>query len=97
MNLFSTESTAFKFFYSATRQVDGLKLTLVSEDFTLKELDRLYASKSTGSEKIPARFVKEVASVLNSPIIHVVNFSIETGIVPKELKSARLVPIHKKK
>ena len=43
-----------------------------------------------------ARFVKDAASVLIKPITHIVNLSIQTGIVPCELKNATVVPIFKK-
>ena len=71
-------------------------LILVSEDFILKELCKLNPSKSTGLDKIPARFVNDAASVLSKPITHIINLSIEQNVVPNDLKSARVIPLFKK-
>ena len=53
-------------------------------------------SKGRGTDNIPARFVKDAASVLIKPICHIVNISIDQSIVPNELKNARAVPVFKK-
>ncbi len=57
---------------------------------------KLNASKSTGIDGIPARFVKDGASVLKIPVTFIVNMSIDSGVVPDEMKSARVGPIYKK-
>ena len=74
----------------------NLCLTPVNEDFIYKELCKLNPSKSTGTDNIPARFVKDAASVFKKPIGHIINFSIEKNVVPKDLKNARVVPLFKK-
>ena len=72
-------------------------LTPVNDNFIYKELCKLNPSKSTGTDNIPARFVKDAASVLTKPICHIVNLSFDQSIVPNELKNARVVPLFKKK
>ena len=57
---------------------------------------KLNPSKSTGTDNIPARFVKDAASVFKKPIGHIINLSIEKNVVPKDLKNARVVPLFKK-
>ena len=57
---------------------------------------KLNPSKSTGTDNIPARFVKDAASVLTKPIVHIINLSIEQNVVPNDLKNARVVPLLKK-
>ena len=57
---------------------------------------KLNFSKGTRSDNIPARFIKDAASVLIKPVTDIVNLSIQTGIVPCELKNARVVPLFKK-
>ena len=86
----------FKSFIFKNVQLDQFSLTPVTEDFIYKELCRLNPSKSTGTGHIPARFVKDAASVLTKPITHIVNVSIENNSVPCELKTARVVPFFKK-
>ena len=97
-NLFDTGSYKFRDFYQNRNvQQDGFALTSVGEDFIYKELCKLSSSKGTGSDNIPARFVKDAASVLKKKtVIHIVNLSIQTGIVPCELKNARVVLLFKK-
>ena len=96
-NLFDTESCKFRDFYQNRNVLqDGFVLTSVGEDFIYKELCKLNSSEGTGSDNIPARFVKDAASVLIKPVNDIVNLSIQTGIVPCELKNARVVPLFKK-
>ena len=68
----------------------------VEEEFIFKELCKLNSSKGTGSDNIPARFVKDAAAVLTKPITYIVNLSIRSGSVPGTSKDARVVPLFKK-
>ena len=52
--------------------------------------------KETGLDGIPARFVRDSASIIVCPLSHVINLSLLQGIVPDGLKSARVVPLFKK-
>ena len=74
---------------------DEFMLIPVNDDFIYKELCKLNPSKSTGTDNIPARFVKDAASVFKKPIGHIINLSIETNVVPKDLKNAWVVPLFK--
>ena len=56
----------------------------------------LSPSKSTGTDNIPARFVKDAASILAQPILHITNLSFEQNTVQNDLKSAIMVPLLKK-
>ena len=68
----------------------------VTESFVFKELSKLNATKSTGLDGIPSKFVKDSACVLKIPITFIINMSIDSGIVPDDMKSARVSPIYKK-
>ena len=97
LDLFDTGSCKFRDFYqNRNGQQDGFALTSVGEDFVYKELCKLNSSKGTGSDNIPPRHVKDATSVLIKPVTHIVNLSIQTGIVPCELKNTRVVPVFKK-
>ena len=97
LNLFHTESSTFQNFYKGKNvKDDEFMLIPVNEDFIYKELCKLNPSKSTGTDNIPARFVKDAASVFKKPIGHIINLSIEKNVVPKDLKNARVVPLFKK-
>ena len=77
-------------------QQDGFVLTSVGEDFIYKELCKLNSSEGTGSDNIPARFVKDAASVLIKLVIDIVNLSMQTGIAPCELKMLELFSFSRK-
>lgn len=96
-NLYSVNSETFLNFYKK-KNPDGSKFALhtVSEDFVYKELCKLKSSKSTGLDSIPARFLKDGASFLKLPVTYIINVSITGGVVPGELKSARVKPLFKK-
>ncbi len=96
-NIFSTNSSKFKEFYTL-RNPDSNKFTLhtVSEDFVYKELTKLIPTKSTGLDNIPARFLKDAASFLKIPVAYIINSSITSNEVPQELKRARVKPLFKK-
>ena len=47
-------------------------------------------------EDLSARFIKDGARVIAPMITHIVNMSIRQGIIPDDLKRARVIPIHKK-
>ena len=53
-------------------------------------------SKSTGTDNIPARFVKDAASILAQPILHIINLLFEQNTAPNDFKCARVVPLLKK-
>ena len=53
-------------------------------------------NKATVLDSLPARFVKDSACVTAKIITHIVNLSITCGTFPKDLKTAWMVPLHKK-
>lgn len=71
-------------------------LSQVDEDVVQNLLKKVNSCKSTGLDKLPAKFIKEAAPVITRPLTHIINLSIKSGQVPDDMKSARVVPIHKK-
>ena len=53
------------------------------------------AGKSAGYDNIPMSIIKRSIGSISSPLTHIINLSIIHGIVPDELKIARVVPIFK--
>ena len=72
---------------------NNYSFSIVSEKKILKCLGRLGAKKATGLDGIPARFVRDSASIIACPLRRVINLSLIQGIVPDDLKSSRVVPI----
>ena len=50
---------------------------------------------SCGSDQIPAKFLKAAVDHITSPIVHLINSSIDCCIFPDLWKTARIVPIPK--
>lgn len=85
-----------KFYRLKGVKPNDCSFSIVSENKVLKCLNKLGAKKATGLDGIPARFVRDSASIIACPLRHVINLSLIQGIVPDDLKSARVVPLFKK-
>ena len=95
--MFDYNSEAFKEFYdSKNPEGKTFYLKQVPEYFVFKELLHLNASKSTGLNGIPAKFLKDGNEVLKLPITWIINLSISDNAVPSEMKLARVKPPYKK-
>ena len=75
---------------------NGFHLFQVTEDSVLKHLSKLNSSKATGLDQLSPKFLKDGAELISSPLAHIVNLSLSSGIIPNDLKYARVTPIHKK-
>ena len=53
-------------------------------------------NKATGLDGISVRFVKDGRPAISVLITHIINVFIGTGVIPEQLKLARVVPLHKK-
>ena len=85
-----------KFYKDKGVNFNSFHLEEVTENSVLKHLKNLKVSKSTGCDKISARFLKDAASVIVTPLTHIINISLMNGLVPDEFKTARVVPLYKK-
>ena len=68
----------------------------VSKDHVLKIIKSISPNKATGLDSLPAKFIRDAATEIVSPLTHNINLSLFHGAVSAELKSARLVPLYKK-
>ncbi|XP_071959767.1 uncharacterized protein [Antedon mediterranea] len=94
-SLYGTQSELFQSFYQG-KITNRFFLSTIDDKFIEDQLNGLNATKSTGLDNIPARFLKDGASVLKQPIMHIVNLSIINGIVPDDFKVAKVKPLFKK-
>lgn len=90
------ENFVFNFYSSKGVKRDTFSFSIVSESKVLKYLNNLCPNKATGLDGIPSRFIKDSAQIIAGPLAHIINLSIIQGVVPDDLKSARVVPIYKK-
>ena len=72
----------------------GLVSVIVNQVSSI--LNSISASKAACLIELPARLIKD-GSVIAKPLTHIINLSITTGIIPGDLKVARVVPLYKKK
>ena len=95
--VFDTGSQKFKDYYLSKGIVPkSKKIFQVSEEFVYKELCKLNVTKSTGIDGFKPKFLKDGADIIKGAVTHIINLSLETGIVPNELKSAIVKPLYKK-
>ena len=86
--MFSVASSTFQDYYGSKLTISNkLHLSHVCEEFVEKELLGLNPSKSTGLDNIPARFLRDGASILKSPHTHIINLSITSVIVPDDFNA----------
>ncbi len=96
-NKFSTDTPTFQNYYTNKGLFPSrFTLTTVPTNFTLRELTKFKTNKSTGPDKLPARFLKDGARIIAEPLTHIITISIMTDTVPEELKEALVKPIYKK-
>ena len=68
----------------------------ITEDEVIEIIKNLAANKSPGHDHIPILIIKKQANELSITLTYIFNLSLKNGIVPDQLKIARVVPIHKK-
>jgi hypothetical protein len=60
-----------------------------------KILNKLHPKLSYGHDTISPKLVKITQDAIIKPLVHIINQSLLTGIVPKNMKLAKIVPIFK--
>ena len=74
---------------------NAFSFSLLSETEVCKMLKGLSPRKVTGDD-LPARFIRDGAEGIAHPISYIINLSLKTGVVPDEMKNARVIPLYKK-
>ena len=90
------KSFVFNFYCSKGVKPNSYSLSIVDESQVFKILNNLSPKKATGLDSIPSRFIRDSASIIAHPLAHIINLSIIQGVVPDDLKLARVVPLFKK-
>ena len=73
-------------------QFEFYHVSMAETELILKSLD---PNKATGHDQIPARVLRDGASVLAAPIARLINTVIDHACVPAEWKLAEICPIFK--
>ena len=53
------------------------------------------SGKAAGYDNIPMSIIKESIQIISGPLAHIMNLSIAHGVVPDQMKIARVVPLFK--
>ena len=53
------------------------------------------SNKAAGYDNIPMSLIKESIQLISEPLAHIINLSIAHGIVPDQMKIARVIPLFK--
>lgn len=75
---------------------NSFTFTKVSVETVAEMLAELNVTKATGLDNIPARFLRDGVQEIASCVTHLINISLEQGIVPQATKHAKVIPLYKK-
>ena len=94
-NDYGIASDSFERFYpSIGVTINEFELRAVDEDLIYEELASLNIHKAAGLDDIAPRFLRDGAKQPAPLITHIVNLSIESAVVPQDLKFAKIVPLY---
>ena len=82
--------------YMSNPNESSMFFSPITEEEVIKIIKSLDTKKSAGHDNIPILIIKKLANELSIPLTFIFNLSLSSGIVPDQLKIARVVPIHKK-
>ena len=95
-NNISAASVSHRFVLSGNF-LESLFLDSVSEQEVIEICKSLKPGTAVGYDNVSVDLVKQCAQLINSPLTHIINMSIVSGIVQDELKIARVIPLFKSK
>lgn len=81
--------------YLTNPTLHSMFLETVDQFSILKLVNKMKPKISFGLDEIPMKVIKESIYNILSPLTHIINRSLLTGIVPDKLKIARIIPIYK--
>ena len=61
----------------------------------LYRINHIKPKASSGFDNISTKLMKDTIDLIIEPITHIPNQSLSSGIVPKQMKIAKVVPIYK--
>ena len=73
-----------------------LLLNPVSKNDILTCIRATDASKASGPYSIPSKVLRTIENLIAEPLANIVNLSFTSGIFPERLKTAEVIPVHKK-
>ena len=89
----SSSSTGSKNIHYIIVQHPAFKFDEASEDFVKAQLRGMKTGKAMGLDNIPARLLIDSADIVAKPLAEIINYSLKSGRVPLDFKSARVSPL----
>ena len=78
------------------RVLMSFSFSLVNENDVLKHLASLHTKNSAGVDGISVKLIKKLSPALINPLTLLINQTLVTGIFPKKLKIAKVLPLFEK-
>ena len=75
---------------------NSIFFTPINKNEILKIVSNLKDKKSAGHDGIDNYLLKKIITFIVDPLTHILNFSITSGLVPINMKIAKVIPIFKK-
>ena len=83
------------FFHEGTDCTSKLTNVTLNRDNIEEAIKDMATNSSPGPDHFPAVLLKRCAKELNVSLLSLYIFSLESSLIPKQLKSANITPIHK--
>jgi hypothetical protein len=74
---------------------NSMYLEPINKTIVLDVVNKLKPKTSYGHDEIPTKVIKGSIHSFLDPITHIINLSLSTGIIPNQLKKAKVIPIYK--
>ena len=87
-------NVSFESFLSERNPTD-FSFSRISETDILRICDQLKPKLSSGIDFISNKLLKQIAPIIITPLHYLVNLSLETGYIPREIKIAKIIPVFK--
>ena len=75
--------------------MNSIFLEDVNQQEILEICNTFRSGTATGYDNILMSSIKDTIDLISSPLMHLINLSIRSGIVPHQLKIARVIPLYK--
>ena len=82
--------------YLDTPAETRLKFNCITENETIKAINRLENKSSSGHDGISNKLLKLIKNELKTPLTLIINQMITTGIFPQSFKISKIIPLYKK-
>lgn len=81
--------------YLPPRMPNSIFIDTVAEPEVILAFKTIKTKTSSGHDELSTKLLRDSFHAVVQPITHVINRSLMTGIIPHQLKQAKVIPIHK--